>query len=94
MIGTVLIWPCVISPRTPTAVGSKKVTLADPNAQQAVNGMQRSSSCATHREADKFGAKGDFSSSVFIVISNEHLLGSHMCKAHFQMEDIMTNTSG
>lgn len=81
-------------PSDPHRSGFKKVTLADPNAQQAVNGMQHSSSCATHSEADKFGAKGDFSSSVFIVISNEHLLGSHMCKAHFQMEDIMTNTSG
>lgn len=35
----------------------QKVTITDTNAQQAINGMQHSSSCATHVKADKFGAK-------------------------------------
>lgn len=45
-----------------------KVTITDSNAQQAGNGMQGASSHAAHVKADKFSAKGDFSSSVLIVI--------------------------
>lgn len=83
----------VLSTLIPPPLWVHEVMLTDPNARRAVNGTRPSPSCATHAKADKFSAKGDFSSSVLIVISNSHLLGTHMCTAHFQMKDIMTNTS-
>lgn len=63
------VYGLVLPALVPPAQWVLKVPITDTNAQRAGNGIQRASSHAAHVKADKFSAKGDFSSSVLIVIS-------------------------
>lgn len=87
----------------------KKVTIRETQmlSSKAINGMQHSSSCATAWPRSKFGAKGDFSSSVLIshqqlafirqshvqsTFSNERHHGNHQPMKSFCFFKAMEST--